>query len=95
MSSRAKRIDANQPEIVKALKAAGCSVLDLHEVGKGCPDLLVGWQGQDLLVEIKTEDGKLEPVQVDFHRDWRGRCIVARSAAEVFAALGLEVRPQK
>lgn len=47
-----KRIDANQPEIVLALRKAGCSVLVLSELGKGAPDLLVGelvykWRGLD------------------------------------------------
>ena len=35
-------IDANQPEIVKALRDAACSVEPLHDVGRGVPDLLVG-----------------------------------------------------
>ena len=39
---RAARVDQNQSEIVDALRRVGCSVQDLHEVGQGCPDLLVG-----------------------------------------------------
>lgn len=38
----AARTDRNQAEIVKALRAAGCSVQCLHAVGGGVPDLLVG-----------------------------------------------------
>lgn len=81
---RAARIDANQPEIVEALREAGCSVQLLHTVGKGCPDLLVGWQGINCLVEVK--DGskppsarKLTPDQVEWHRDWNGQVAVAES----------------
>ena len=38
---RASRIDATQQEIVEVLKAFGCQILYLHQVGGGCPDLLV------------------------------------------------------
>lgn len=38
---RAAKIDANQPEIISALEAAGCKVLSLAACGKGVPDLLV------------------------------------------------------
>jgi hypothetical protein len=38
---RAAKVDANHGEIVKALRSAGCGVLDLSAVGNGCPDLLV------------------------------------------------------
>lgn len=38
---RAGRIDANQAEIVKALRAIGCSVQSLAGVGNGCADLVV------------------------------------------------------
>jgi len=56
----AKRSDANQPEIVAALRAAGRYVIDLHEVGKGVPDLLViCTDGRLVLLEVKTPGGKL------------------------------------
>ena len=72
-----KRIDANQREIVKVLKQCGASVTSLAAVGKGVPDLLVGYRGHTLLMEIK--DGKKPPAhrkltscQVSFHSTWRG-----------------------
>jgi hypothetical protein len=87
--------DANQAAIVKALTAAGCSVLDLKSVGNGCPDLLVTapvFPHRTLLMEIK--DGakipsarKLTPDQVDFHRDWRGELHVVNSVDEALAVV--------
>lgn len=56
---RAPRLDANQPEIVRALRAAGCSVQSLAALGDGVPDLLVGWLGRNYLLEVK--DGSLPP----------------------------------
>lgn len=77
---RAAKVDANQSEIVQALRQAGCSVLDLSAVGKGCPDLLVTtpvWPHELRLLEVK--DGskppshrKLTADQETFHAQWRG-----------------------
>ena len=53
---RAAKIDANHVQVVLALEAAGATVQSLAAVGQGVPDLLVGFQGKTLLMEIK--DGK-------------------------------------
>jgi Holliday junction resolvase len=50
---RAARVDRNQSEIVTALRSLGCSVQPLHTIGSGCPDLLIGIDGQNLLIEVK------------------------------------------
>ena len=57
MSRYARRVDDNHSAIVKALRAAGCSVQSLASIGRGCPDLLVGYAGRTLLVEVKAEAG--------------------------------------
>ena len=56
---RAAKVDANQKQIVTALRQAGCTVQSLATVGKGCPDLIVGCQGRNFLLEIK--DGSKPP----------------------------------
>ena len=78
---RAAKVDANQPEIVDALRVLGCSVQPLHSVGKGCPDLLVGFRGKNILVEVK--DGtktksarKLTPDQTKWHQHWAGQVAI-------------------
>ncbi|WP_435170784.1 hypothetical protein [Falsirhodobacter sp. 1013] len=90
----AAKVDANQPEIVKALRKAGASVQPLHSVGSGCPDLLVGYRGINLAIEVK--DGakppsarKLTADQVEWHAGWRGQVAVVASVAEAFAAVGI------
>jgi hypothetical protein len=77
----AARIDKNQPEIVSAFRKFGWSVLHLHTIGKGCPDILVSKNHQSILVEIK--DGSkcpsaqaLTPDEQDFHAGWQGRVVV-------------------
>ena len=69
------RIDDNQPEIVKALREAGCSVESLAMVGHGVPDLLVACpDGRTLLLEVK--DGEKPPSArrlTDDEREWQDR----------------------
>ena len=74
---RAAKVDANQEQVVEALRAVGASVQTLAAVGKGVPDLLVGYQGKTLLLEIK--DGRKPPSerrltedQLKWHGAWRG-----------------------
>jgi hypothetical protein len=89
----AKR-DANHPEIVTALEQAMCSVVELHQLGDGVPDLLVGNHlVGNVLMEIKTDDGELSPAQVTFHREWRGPIVTVRNVDEALAAVGLGSRP--
>ena len=88
---RAARIDANQPEILRAAEQLGCTVLLLHQVGKGCPDALIGHAGKrgrvNILVELKAEKGKLTPEQIRFHREWRGQVAIVCTVADLLAVL--------
>lgn len=91
---RAARIDANQPEIIAGLRAIGATVQPLHSVGKGCPDILVGWRGANHLIEIK--DGRkppsarnLTPDQVEWHGMWAGQVSVVTCLDEALVLLGV------
>ena len=88
-----KRIDANQPEIVKALRAVGASVQSLAEVGRGVPDLLVGYRGKQHLLEVK--DGSKPPSarrltedEQNWHDAWRGKVWVVKTVDEALEAIG-------
>jgi hypothetical protein len=65
----AARVDANQEQIVSALRAAGAYVWII-----GLPvDLLVGYKGHTFLVEIKTNSKKrFTKLQTDFFENWSG-----------------------
>jgi len=86
---RAAKVDANQAEIVKALRTVGCSVLSLASIGKGAPDILLGYKGKNVLMEIKREKGKLNDQQQEFKADWRGELCVVRSVDEALLVLGI------
>lgn len=65
------RVDATQKTIVCALRGAGCQVLHLHAIGKGCPDILIKHRGVLYLCEIKAGKGwSLTKDQKVFHADW-------------------------
>lgn len=94
---RAAKVDANHAEIVAALRSAGCWVMDLSAVGKGCPDLLVHgptWPWHLTLLEIKDgskppSERKLTPAQVKFHAGCNAPLMVVTSADEALAAMGI------
>ena len=90
------RTDNNQDAIVEAFRAAGATVLSLAAMGKGCPDLIVGYsaggRGVNLLVEVK--DGSKPPSkrrlsadQVRWHAEWRGQVCVVKSVEEALKLL--------
>ena len=90
---RAAKVDANQTEIVQALRQIGAVVQSLAAVGNGCPDLLVGYRNRLFLLEIK--DGKkppsaqkLTPDQVEWHRVWAGHVVVVNSVDGALRAIG-------
>ena len=89
---RASRIDRNQPEIITALRQLGASVEPLHAVGKGCPDLLVGFRNRTLLMEVK--DGTKPPCerrltedQRRWHQAWQGQKAIVKSVEEAVAVV--------
>ena len=79
---RAKRVDSNQKEIVKALREAGAYVFHLHEIGQGCPDLLCGINGITHLIEVKMPNGKFTDAQVKFMKEWTGSKVIRINSPE-------------
>jgi Holliday junction resolvase len=70
------RIDTNHKEIVKALRNAGATVVSLAAMKHGCPDLLVGYAGETVLMEIKRDaKAKFTPDQLEFLGKWKGGAI--------------------
>jgi len=89
---RAARIDANQNNIVKALRAAGASVRVITQ-GDGIPDLLLGYNGHTLLMEVKDGEKppsarKLTEAEQKFFDEWKGGSLsIVNSVEEALAIL--------
>jgi hypothetical protein len=79
------KVDQNQQEIVNIAKKMGFSVQSLAKLGGGIPDLLLGRQGKNYLIEIKS--GKyttLTPKQEEWHKAWNGQKIIIRTPLDFY-----------
>jgi len=92
---RANKIDANQNDIVAALRKAGATVRIISQ-GEGIPDLLVGYKGETALLEVKDGNKvpsarQLTPAEKKFFDEWTGGvCSIVESvedALEILKAL--------
>lgn len=86
------KIDANQPAIVKGLRALGCSVVSVAGIGGGCGDLVIGRAGVNYFLEVKDEDQppskrRLTEDEDKFHKDWRGQIDVVENLDEAIAVV--------
>ena len=89
---RIARVDSNQPEIVQALRQIGATVQPIHVIGKGCPDLLVGYRGVNYVLELKDGDKvpsarKLTPDELRWHDDWRGEVFIVKNEYEAIEVI--------
>lgn len=94
MSRFARKVDANQPQVVDELeRVAGVSVQSLASVGNGVVDLLVGFRGVNWLFELKDPNKppsarKLTPDQLRWHAAWRGQKAVVETSEEILTIIG-------
>lgn len=88
---RAAKADANQPAIVEAFRAHGCLVAHTHMVGRGFPDITVGYPPQNIVAIVEIKDGskaKLTGPETLFHDAWSGLVEIVRSVDDVAALVG-------
>jgi len=90
--TRAKA-DTNQSKIVKVLRAVGATVTSTHQLGKGFPDIVVGYKGHNYLLEIKDGDKppsqrKLTADEQEWHDKWRGTVKIVNNETEALRAIG-------
>jgi KaiC/GvpD/RAD55 family RecA-like ATPase len=94
---RAPRTDANHQAVTRALRDAGVLVRSLAGVGEGVPDLLCGYRGTLVLLELKDSDKppsarRLTAAESEFVRTWP-RTYVVTSAAEALRVVVEAARP--
>lgn len=89
---RAAKVDSTQAAIVERLRSIGVWVQHLHQVGQGCPDLLVWNRGRYVLVECKSPGEKINKMQAEFIARCPGEIHVVQTPDEaVKAVLGAAV----
>lgn len=90
---RIRKVDSNQAELVKQIrKIPGVSVLHIHTVGKGCPDIIIGHRKRNYLIEIKDpakfkSQRKLTPDEDKFHNTWQGQIFTAETFDDIIWVL--------
>lgn len=87
MNRRAAKRDANEGDIIKALRKAGASVTQLSD--RGVPDLLVGFAGTNYLMEVKMPKGGLTEDEQTFFDGWKGTAWLVRNAETALSIIGV------
>ena len=90
---RAKKIDANQNEVVKKIRSIpNVSVAITSALGNGFPDLVIGYKGLNYLIELKDgnktpSQRKLTPDEEKFREQWNGNYHVCNSYQEIIKVI--------
>ena len=82
------RRDANEKLIVATLRRVGATVIHLNI--RGAPDLLVGYNGETHLIEIKGDrkSAILNELQEEWHEKWVGSPVrVVRTPEEALEVI--------
>ena len=84
---RNARVDRNQPEIVKAFRGLGWSVLIISQL-KNCADIIVSKNGVTIVVEIKDGEKplsgqKLTMGELKFQTEWQGEYLIVNCVDDV------------
>ena len=96
MIHRRRKVDANQSQIVDALRKIGCCVIDLSASGDGVMDLLVCYRRRMWMVEVKNLKGRgdiLTPAQIKLHKAIGDAGCEVHIVRSVDEALALVTRP--
>jgi len=89
---RGNRTDANQTEIVAALRKLGYSVAITSSLGNGFPDIVVGKHGKNWLFEIKDaakfpSEQRLTDKEQEFFDNWRGQVSKVNSLDQILEVI--------
>lgn len=87
----ARKVDSNQQEIVRALRAVGAQVMVLSDAGNGRPDLFAYYRRRWFAIEVKNLDGKgdkLSPAETREHSKYCGAISIVRSISEALKIIG-------
>ena len=90
------RTDYNQKLIVDQLRKLGVSVAITSMMGKGFPDLVLGYQNKNFLIELKdgakpkSQKG-LTMDEAKFFTAWKGQVDKCESLDEICKIIGIKL----
>lgn len=88
------KTDSNQKEIMDLGRQVGWSVFNTAPLGHGFPDLCVGTQGKNFLIEVKPllqKKYRLTPSELRFHGSWKGQKIIIQSFEELYDFISKDI----
>lgn len=93
-NQRNAKVDANQPEIVKALRAIGAKVRPVHQL-KDLFDILVGYNGNLFMIEIKNNEYLPRKYETETKEEKRSRLVNMlsdgeRKCMQMFNSVGVD-----
>lgn len=87
------KVDRNQAQIVATFRALGFSVRHTHTIGQGFPDIVIGRDGHNWLIEIKDgskarSSQRLTKQEQVFFDTWQGKAFIVSSIDDVINLSG-------
>jgi hypothetical protein len=89
---RAARVDNNHAAIVRDLTMAGMKAVSTASMGKGFPDLAVGYRGLTCFLEVKDGEKcdsakQLTADEKAWHESWPGHIAIVESSEAAICAV--------
>lgn len=87
IARRARKVDANQAQIISGMRAIGASVMIVN----GDVDLICGFRGVNYLLEVKaSRKSQLKASQIKLLDEWRGQYAIITTLEEALAVIGIQ-----
>lgn len=86
---RIRRTDKNHLPLMEQIRQIpGAEVLSIHTIGRGAPDLILGFAKRNYLLEVKDpkqppSKRRLTEDEEKFHKSWPGSVHVVETLADV------------
>ena len=81
------RVDLNHAQVINGLLQAGMTAKSIASVGGGVPDVIAGFRGVTVLLEVKSGNNGLTSQEEDFASHWAGSYAVVYTPEEAVLAV--------
>lgn len=81
------RVDGNHGEVIAALRKAGIGATSTASVGDGFGDVVAGFRGVNILLEIKDGNKPMTADERKFAETWPGQIATVRNPEEAITAV--------
>ena len=86
------RTDLNHAQVINGLRQAGMAAHSIASVGDGVPDILVGFRGICVVLEVKRYKEEPNQKEKDFAARWPGPYAIVNTPEEAILAVEKHAR---